>query len=304
MSTTKISALPAATTLTGAELLPVVQSGVTSQSTTALPITILTGTLATSHGGTGLTSLGTGVATYLGTPTFANLLSATSGIAASGANTDITSATVPLLIPTGNALEQRNGANAQNFYLYSTYTNASTYARLRLQTGSGFVQIAAEENSSGTTPDLYLNSTTGSVLLRSVNVTRWTVNTSGHFLAATDNTNDIGASGATRPRDIYAGTSVRGAFVSTGTATTCTGATIGAGSKSNAGFVTATTTGTSTIVITFPVTAPTRWNVHMTDETTAVDANAVTQTAGTATTATLVGTTVSGDVLSYVAMAY
>lgn len=95
-----------------------------------------------------------------------------------------------------------------------------------------------------------------------------------------------------------------GTFVAAGTATTCTGATIGAGSKSNAGFVTATTSGTSTIVITFPFTAPTGWNVEMTDQTTAVDAKAVTQTASSTTTATLVGTTVSGDKLSYIAMPY
>jgi hypothetical protein len=35
--------------------------------------------------------------------------------------------------------------------------------------------------------------------------TVWQINTSGHFLAATDNTYDIGASGANRPRDFYLG---------------------------------------------------------------------------------------------------
>lgn len=37
---------------------------------------------------------------------------------------------------------------------------------------------------------------------------RWQINASGHFLAATDNVFDIGAVGATRPRTIYAGTSL------------------------------------------------------------------------------------------------
>lgn len=37
---------------------------------------------------------------------------------------------------------------------------------------------------------------------------RWSVNSSGHLLAATDNSYDIGASGATRPRSIYIGTSL------------------------------------------------------------------------------------------------
>jgi hypothetical protein len=37
---------------------------------------------------------------------------------------------------------------------------------------------------------------------------RWTINSPGHFLAATDNAYDIGASGATRPRTLYVATSV------------------------------------------------------------------------------------------------
>jgi hypothetical protein len=39
-------------------------------------------------------------------------------------------------------------------------------------------------------------------------IERWRLNTSGHFLAGTDNTYDIGASGATRPRNVYVGSSV------------------------------------------------------------------------------------------------
>lgn len=95
--------------------------------------------------------------------------------------------------------------------------------------------------------------------------------------------------------------SIRATFVSAGTATTCTGATIGTGSKSNAGFVTATTTGTSTIVITFPFTAPTGWNVSASDSTAVTN---MVQTASSTTTATLSGTTVTGDVIRYIAMAY
>lgn len=92
------------------------------------------------------------------------------------------------------------------------------------------------------------------------------------------------------------------AFMPAGTATTCTGATIGTGSKSHAGFVTATTTGVSTIVITFPVTAPTGWNVMATNNTAV--ANAISQTTNTTTTATISGTTTSGDVVSYIAFPY
>lgn len=41
------------------------------------------------------------------------------------------------------------------------------------------------------------------------NIGRWNIDASGHLLATTDNTYDIGAAGATRPRTIYVGTDVR-----------------------------------------------------------------------------------------------
>ena len=44
--------------------------------------------------------------------------------------------------------------------------------------------------------------------LSGVLVDRWSFNEDGHFVAATDNTYDIGASGAARPRTIYVGTSI------------------------------------------------------------------------------------------------
>jgi hypothetical protein len=40
--------------------------------------------------------------------------------------------------------------------------------------------------------------------MRSANLLRWQVDTNGHFTAVTDNTYDIGASAANRPRNIYA----------------------------------------------------------------------------------------------------
>lgn len=40
-------------------------------------------------------------------------------------------------------------------------------------------------------------------------IKRWTMEAAGHFLAATDNSFDIGASGATRPRSGYFGTLLR-----------------------------------------------------------------------------------------------
>lgn len=63
------------------------------------------------------------------------------------------------------------------------------------------------------------------------------------------------------------------------------------------------TNGTCTVTITFATTAPTGWAVTATDITTAADATQV-QTASSQTTATISGTTVSGDTIIWQARAY
>ncbi len=100
-----------------------------------------------------------------------------------------------------NTLALRNGTNAQNFRLYETFTDASNYSRMFFSyntPGSQF-EIGSVAAGTGTTRPL------GFVVGLS---TRWTINTSGHFLAGADNTYDIGASGATRPRNLYLGSAL------------------------------------------------------------------------------------------------
>jgi len=121
MSTVKIADLPVATSVADIAVLPVVQGDITQQATkttfltgvtltnpnigtpsagtltncTGLPIDAGTyGTLPTSRGGTGVTSLGTNVATFLQTPTSANLASALTDETGTGANVFATSPTL------------------------------------------------------------------------------------------------------------------------------------------------------------------------------------------------------------------
>lgn len=71
---------------------------------------------------------------------------------------------------------------------------------LRLNDGSAGAPAYAFRTSS--TAGFFL-SAANQIDISTNSTARWRVNSSGHFLAVTDNSFDIGASGATRPRDIH-----------------------------------------------------------------------------------------------------
>lgn len=99
-----------------------------------------------------------------------------------------------------NIIAQRNGTTAQEWQLYHTYTDASNYERVRILWSSNRAYIITGAAGTGTNRDLVLGDSESG---------RWYIGgTVGHFLAEVDNTYDIGASGATRPRTGYFGTSV------------------------------------------------------------------------------------------------
>jgi hypothetical protein len=110
-----------------------------------------------------------------------------------------------------NVIAQRNGGNAQALRVYGTYTDSGNYERLEItHAGASNVFIRTQAAGSGTTTR-QLNIETGgagAIALRTNGTTRWTIDgTNGHLLGAADNTYDIGASGASRPRSLYVGTS-------------------------------------------------------------------------------------------------
>lgn len=118
-----------------------------------------------------------------------------------------------------NVFAQRNSTNAQTVRIYGTYTDASNYERIALgyDTGNGRYFLQTQKAGSGATRDLYFQGGTASGFVYSRsggNIlefgqdgvgTYWRITSAGAFVAATDNAYDIGAVGATRPRNLFLG---------------------------------------------------------------------------------------------------
>lgn len=107
-----------------------------------------------------------------------------------------------------NALAQRNSTTGQHWRVYNSYTDASNYERGNFSWTSNVLEITTAAAGTGNNRNIRIRPVGGTLILGSNNSDRWNINSSGHFLADTDNTTDIGAAGATRPRTLYVGTSV------------------------------------------------------------------------------------------------
>ena len=106
------------------------------------------------------------------------------------------SSDVVLARDAANTLALRNGTSAQAFNVYNTYTDASNYERGVCGWGSNLFVLGTEKAGTGIARALQIRIDGNNV---------WQFNTAGHLVANSDNTFDIGASGANRPRNIFVG---------------------------------------------------------------------------------------------------
>ena len=144
-------------------------------------------------------------------------------------NIGIGSTDVVLTRDAADILAQRRGTTAQAFRVYNTFTDASNFERVQLYTSGTSGGVGWSQAGSGSARNFLVSGNQLVFQSGSSYLNRWIISSSGNFVAADDNTYDIGASGATRPRNLYMSSWIRMAVVTV--ATLPAAATAGAGAR-------------------------------------------------------------------------
>jgi len=129
-----------------------------------------------------------------------------------------------------NTLALRNGTAAQTFRVYNT-TDGTNSEWLAMLWGSNEARLFVQNTGTGANNrNLLISTDGGTVAFGTSNTARWRINSSAAFVAEIDNTYDIGASGANRPRYIRAASAL--VSPSTTVASLPAAATAGSGARS------------------------------------------------------------------------
>ena len=146
---------------------------------TSIPVNQATGTLPVANGGTGITSFGTGVATWLGSPSSANLASAItdetgSGSLVFGTNPTITNYT-EAVVAIGNSGTSKTLDLTNGTVQTVTMTGNCTFAMPPVSAGKSFVLIVSSGAGSftGTFTSVKWPSNTAPTL--TTTATRWDI---------------------------------------------------------------------------------------------------------------------------------
>jgi hypothetical protein len=151
--TNVVTGLNYAPALTLGAALPIASGGTGSTSTTFVDLTTnVTGTLPVANGGTGITSFGTGVATFLGTPSSANLAAAVTDETGSGLLVFATSPTLvtPVLgTPSSGTLSgcTVDGTDAVGFRNTPINSQSAAYEMVLADSGKTILHPVADDNA-------------------------------------------------------------------------------------------------------------------------------------------------------------
>ena len=148
--TNVVDAITHLSSLTLGAALPIASGGTGSTSTTFVNLaTNVTGTLPVANGGTGITSFGTGVATWLGTPSSANLAAAVTDETGTGLLVFATSPTLttPVLgTPTSGQLSNCtvDGTDAVGFRNTPVNSQSAAYTAVLADAGKTILHPSAD----------------------------------------------------------------------------------------------------------------------------------------------------------------